>query len=243
MADDKVLDDLLACIRPKGDDVFVEVGPGKGRLTIPLLESGAKVIAIERDRKLAHGLPKLLGDNASRCEVVVGDAAKGLPVPEGTSWRLAGNIPYGISSPLLSLMTDGVPGMVDAHLMLQKEFAERIAAGHGTRDYGRITVKVQAHFFVELLLDVAPGCFSPPPEVDSAVVRLVPNNVADSICDLEMFEEVTKAAFAMRRKRLSNALAKLGGDAAGMHKDKRAEELSVRDYVELSNSLAKESAE
>ena len=239
LADGRVIDEIVEWIAPREGDVFVEIGPGKGQLTVPLLDAGSKVIAIERDRELARRLPGLLGRNAQRCEVVVGDAAKGLPFPKGDAWRLVGNIPYEISSPLLALMVDGVEGITDAHLMLQREFATRIAASPESRDYGRITVSVQARFDVEFLLDVGPESFDPPPKVMSSVVRLEPNAVAASIDDSDAFDKVVKTAFAKRRKTLSNALSGLGSDVAGRHARKRAEDLPVSDYVELANDFAR----
>ena len=239
LADNLVLGNFLSCVAPGKNDLFIEVGPGKGQLTLPLLEVGSKVIAIEKDKKLAGELPAILGTHASSCRIVEGDAAITLPVPAKRRWRLVGNIPYEISSPLLARLPLHSRRMVDAHLMVQSEFATRIAAMPGSRDYGRITVSVQAHFDVEILFGVKKESFSPPPKVSSSVVRLVPNKAADKIADPVLFEGLLLAAFAKRRKMLSNALAGLDGGLLEGHARKRAEELSVKDYISLANKLAK----
>lgn len=238
LADRAVLDDIVGHIAPKEGDIFVEVGPGRGQLTAPLLRSGARVVAIERDRKLADELPGLLGDLAERCEVVVGDAAHGLPVPEADGWRLAGNIPYEISSPLLKPFARGlVDGLRDAHLMLQREFAVRLAASPGTKDYGKITVSVQSCMEVEVLFDVPPEAFDPPPKVVSSFVRLTPAENHGTVDSPGVLEGVLFEAFKQKRKKLSNSLEDLEIDVAGTYGDRRADDLSVAEYVELANRV------
>lgn len=237
LADQQVLAKLVAAINPRATDVFIEVGPGTGVLTVPLLEAGAQVIAIECDRRLAEQLTRRLGKLAQRLEVVVGDAAKQLPQPSAANWRLVGNLPYAISSPLLTGLANRRAGLVDVCVMVQHEFADRLAAQPHSRSYGRLSVVVQARFEVEYLFAVAPQAFAPPPKVTSAVVRLKPLANVPAVVDRAAFETVTRLAFGQRRKRLDNALASLecgvDDELAGL----RAENISVADYVRLADRL------
>ena len=238
LVDGSVVGAIVSLVAPKAGDVFVEVGPGRGALTLPILAAGPSVHAVEMDGRLAGALPKLAGSNAARLSVTEGDAARSLPVPVGVRWRLAGNIPYSISSPLLAGICPRPEGIVDAHLMLQREFADRVAAPPGSRDYGRISVLVQSCYRVETLLEVGPESFDPPPKVDSAVIRLTPSDDAGSVADRGVFDGLLRAAFAKRRKKLSNAI----GGRFALPDDRfaglRAEQLSAADYVELANAIS-----
>lgn len=234
-----VLDQLVTAIAPAAGDTFVEVGPGHGQLTRPLLEAGATVVAIERDRRLAASLPTRLAGLSRRLQVVAGDAAKSLPVPPTGPWRLVGNLPYAISSPLLAGLLGRHERLVSVHVMLQLEFANRLAAQPGSRAYGRLTVAIQSRFAVRWLFAVPPESFAPPPNVESAVVCLHPLPVPAGLVDALMFDKVTKLAFAQRRKRLDNALAGLGMELPSKFAGLRAENLSVADYVMLANQAAR----
>ena len=239
LRDDKVLRRILKHIKPASDDFFVEVGPGTGRLTRPLLEAGASVHAIERDRTLAAKLPAELGKLAARLKLDCADAAKGLPAKLPASWRFAGNIPYAISGPLITLFTRAATPPKDCHMLVQLEFAERLAAASGSRTYGRLSVIAQAHYDVSLLFKVPPNAFSPQPKVDSAVVLLVPSKRRGSIHSSDSFFEVVRMAFSQRRKKLGSTLGRLLEDLADETASRRAEELDVAEFIELGNQLAR----
>lgn len=156
--------------------------------------------------------------------------------------RLVGNLPYNLSSPILFHALDHAPSIRDMHFMLQKEVVDRMAAGPGSKVYGRLSVMLQAYCRVTPLFDVPPGAFRPPPKVDSAVVRLVPRDPDEiGIRDAARFSAVVRDAFGQRRKTLRNALSQQCGsaeiEAAGLRPDARAEQIAVTDFVRLANSL------
>lgn len=236
LSDPAVLEDLVAAINPSKDDVFVEVGPGTGVLTKPLLASGAKVIAIERDAKLIPKLKQNLRQFAKQLTIHHGDAAKELPVPQ-QPWRLVGNLPYAISSPLLTRLAKYVTNLLDVHVMLQHEFAQRLVSKPDCKDYGRLSVVVQANFAVEYLFAVAPTSFTPPPKVQSAVVSMHPQSTISPIVASEEFATITRLAFAQRRKQLANALASLKLPLDSQLGKLRAENLTVANYIELAQNF------
>src|SRR5690606_20143675 len=160
---------------------------------------------------------------------------------DGPPLRVVGNLPYNISSPILFHMLDHSAVIADMHFMLQKEVVERMAAGPGSKTYGRLSVMLQAGCLVMPLFEVPPAAFRPPPKVDSAVVRLAPRPPGEAgIHDPARFAAVVRAAFGQRRKTLRNSLAGLCGpehfEAAGIDPGTRAERLSVADFVRLANS-------
>ena len=232
LADQRVLDMIIDRIAPQPQDAFVEVGPGTGRLTEPLLASGAQVYATERDRRLAAKLGPRLGNLARRLHLKVADAAVDLAHPADRPWRLVGNIPYQISSPLLLQMCGRLQPQ-DVHVMVQLEFARRAAAAAGSRVYGRLSVMLQAFYEVELLFAVSRQAFAPPPRVDSALLRLRPRARRHELAASPLFAEVVRRAFGQRRKLIANALGSwsaLAGDCAKM----RAEQLAVDDYLQIA---------
>ena len=241
-----VIDRIVLAINPQPGDRLVEIGPGQGALTLPLLDRHGAVTAIEFDRDLlqplaaaavAHGELTLL--NADVLSVDFSAlAADGMP-GEGPL-RLVGNLPYNLSSPILFHALDHAGAVRDMHFMLQKEVVERMAAPPGNKVYGRLSVMLQAYCQVTPLFTVAPGAFRPAPKVDSAVVRLVPRDPASiGIHDPARFAAVVRAAFGQRRKTLRNALQAVCDagaiEAAGLRPDSRAEQLAVADFIRLSN--------
>ena len=239
LADEGMRAQLLEAIAPQSEDVFVEIGPGKGALTLPLLAAGAQVTAIELDERLAQSLPGRAGKAAARLNVIHGDAAKQLPIPDADRWRLAGNLPYAISSPVIELLIAAETKPVDVHLLLQLEFAQRLVAPAGCKDYSRLTVAARSFFDAELLFEVPAESFAPPPRVESAVVRLTPNNAACAIEDLELYRDLLRRAFGQRRKQLRNTLDFKGIAALAPYAARRAEELEIKDYVFMANELAR----
>ena len=242
--DPGVLARIVAAISPKPEDRIVEIGPGEGALTLPLLRKAGHLTAIELDRDLieplrdkARGVGDLSIVNADALTVDFSALAQHSKI------RLVGNLPYNISTPILFHCLDHAAAVDDMHFMLQKEVVDRMAAAPGSKVYGRLSVMLQLRCTVEPLLHVPPGAFRPPPKVDSAVVRLVPlpaQQLPD--VDLALVEKLVRAAFGQRRKTLSNALSELASaaeiDAAGLDPRARAEQLAPAAYVALARVLA-----
>jgi 16S rRNA (adenine1518-N6/adenine1519-N6)-dimethyltransferase len=233
---------IVDAIAPKRDDVIVEIGPGLGALTEPLLARLDRLRVVEIDRDLiarlrhAHAPERLAIHEGDALEFDFGSLGAGL--------RIVGNLPYNISTPLLFHLA-GYAGQVrDMHFMLQKEVVDRMVAAPAGSDYGRLSVMLQYRFDMERLFAVPPEAFNPPPQVDSAIVRLQPRS-ADQLGarDEEMFARIVLAAFSQRRKMLRNTLREHFGEdqleALGIKPTARAEELSVADYVALANAKAK----
>ena len=241
LSDRDYIDSIVRAVNPKPDDLLVEIGPGQGAITFPLLRRHGRLTVIEFDRDLiapltaaAAGVGELTILNRDVLSVDFAELAGDGRI------RLVGNLPYNISSPILFHALDHAAAIADMHFMLQKEVVDRMAAAPGSKVYGRLSVMLQAYCEVTSLFVVPPGAFRPPPKVDSAVVRLVPHAPQDiGIADRRRFADVVRAAFGQRRKTLRNAL---GGvcdaaqfEAAGVRPDARAEQLDVADFVRLAN--------
>ena len=236
-----VVDRIILALDPRPGDRIVEIGPGQGALTFPLLQRHGSLTAIEFDRDLltplaeaacAHGELALV--HANVLDVDFTALAAGQPI------RLVGNLPYNLSSPILFHALEHAAAIRDMHFMLQKEVVDRMAAVPGSKVYGRLSVMLQAWCRVTALFTVGPGAFRPPPKVDSAVVRLVPRAPGSvGIDDPARFAAIVRAAFGQRRKTLRNALSKLCDEAliraAGVDPQARAEQLAVADFVRLAN--------
>ena len=247
--DHGVIANIVLAINPQPGDAIVEIGPGPGALTFPLLKKHGALTAIEFDRDLhaplqaaaqAHGTLHLIeGD-------VLGVDFSALAAQRGDAHgqiRLVGNLPYNLSSPILFHALDHAAAIRDMHFMLQKEVVERMAAGPGSKVYGRLSVMLQAYCAVTPLFIVPPGAFKPAPKVDSAVVRLVPKpQAAIGVAHPPSFANVVRAAFGQRRKTLRNALQGVADsahiEAAGLRPDARAEQVEVAGFVRLANLLA-----
>ncbi len=229
---------IVAAIRPEPDDLMVEIGPGLGALTRPLLERLKHLHVVEFDRDL---VPRLrAGFPSERLTVHEADALKFDFAALGDHLRVVGNLPYNISSPILFHLADYAGQVRDMHFMLQKEVVDRMAAAPDTPDYGRLSVMLQARFRVMKLFNVPPGAFNPPPKVDSAVVRLAPL-AAEAVPyrDAMRFSEIVARAFGQRRKTLRNTLKGLveAEVMAGLDVDpqRRGETLSVEEFARLAN--------
>jgi 16S rRNA (adenine1518-N6/adenine1519-N6)-dimethyltransferase len=229
--DPRVLARIVEAIAPRAADVVVEIGPGQGALTAPLLERLAKLEAIELDRDLASELAarfppfKLTVHCADALEFDFGRFPAGM--------RLVGNLPYNISTPLLFHLAHYAERVRDMHFMLQLEVVERMVASPSTPEYGRLSVALQARFAMEKLFRVGPGSFRPPPQVASAVVRLQPL-AARARIDQARFDDILRRAFSARRKTLRNALPELDFVALGIDPTLRPENLSPADYLRIS---------
>ena len=222
---------IIDAVAPIAGDVLVEIGPGEGALTAPLIERAGKLEAIEVDRDLAAALAarfppfKLTVHCADALEF---DFAR---FPSGM--RLVGNLPYNISTPLLFHVARYAERVRDLHFMLQLEVVERMVAAPSTAAYGRLSVALQARFAMQKLFSVSKGAFRPPPKVESAVVRLVPLERP-----LHVDADLLRKAFSARRKQLRNALPGVDFARAGIDPQLRPENLSPGDYARLSiNSI------
>ena len=241
--DENILDKIMTAVAPESGQHFVEIGPGRGALTVRIAELAGRLDVIEIDRELAAAMTSVVSSPAlvvHECDALVFDFSA-LP-HEPARLRLVGNLPYNISTPLLFHLLDFADLFADLHVMLQKEVALRIAAMPGTKTYGRLSVAVAARCNIDLLFNIRPGSFTPPPRVDSSFIRLVPDaDKRDRIHDPAAFDRILRAAFGQRRKRLSNALHGLLSQeeicAAGVDPAQRAEQLDVDQFVALGNRL------
>ena len=232
---------IVDAIAPRPGDLIVEIGPGHGALTFPLLESGCDLHAVEIDRDLAASLrertpqhPNLTVHEADALEF---DFERSIPSPRRL--RVAGNLPYNISTPLVFRLLAALPRISDMHLMLQREVVERMVSAPGARAYGRLGVMVQLDCEVEWVLRVGPGAFSPAPCVESAVVRLRPRpRVALDPAARDRLDAIVRTCFSKRRKTLRNALRGLCDEsmvaAAGLDPQARPEVLAVDDFIGLT---------
>jgi 16S rRNA (adenine1518-N6/adenine1519-N6)-dimethyltransferase len=221
-----VLARIVDAIAPAKDDFIVEIGPGEGALTGPLLERVTKLEAIELDRDLAAALEKKYLDRVIvHCaDALEFDFAR---FPAGV--RLVGNLPYNISTPLLFHLARHAQQVRDMHFMLQLEVVERMVAAPSTPAYGRLSVSLQARFRMKKLFNVARGSFRPPPKVESALVRMEPLD-----WQLPVDDDLLRRAFSARRKTLRNALPEVDFAALGIDAGLRPENLSPEDYARLS---------
>jgi 16S rRNA (adenine1518-N6/adenine1519-N6)-dimethyltransferase len=234
---------------PLAGVTVIEVGPGPGGLTRALLAEGAaRVVAIERDARAIAALEEIAAHYPGRLEIVAGDALEF----DATPWlgvdpaRVVANLPYNIATALLVgwLTAEPWPPWYDRlTLMFQREVAERIVAGPGSKTYGRLSVLTGWRAEAKTLFDIAPAAFVPPPKVTSSVVQLVPRP-APLPCDRRALERVTEAAFGQRRKMLRQSLRQLGIDpiplleTAGIDPTARAEDIAVDGFVALAKGLS-----
>jgi 16S rRNA (adenine1518-N6/adenine1519-N6)-dimethyltransferase len=231
----------IDAIAPRPDDLMVEIGPGLGALTEPLLQTVKHLHVVEIDRDL---IARLRQRHSSKTLTIhEGDALKFDFGSLGPRLRVVGNLPYNISTPLLFHLAEYVASIRDMHFMLQKEVVARMAASPSTPEYGRLSVMLQYRYFVDHLFDVPGGAFNPPPKVTSAFVRLAPLlPLPWPAQDERIFATIVTSAFATRRKTLRNAL-KPHLDAAdfaalGIDPMLRAENLPVQDFARIANHVA-----
>ena len=234
--DPGVLKRIVEAVAPAPGDTLVEIGPGEGALTRPLLERIGHLTAIEIDRDLAARLTAEFP--ADRLTVIAADVLDYdfAEFPPGT--RIVGNLPYNISTPILFHLARYAGRLRDMHFMLQLEVVQRMVATHSTPDYGRLSVMLRTRFKMQKLFNVAPGAFRPPPKVDSAVVRLVP--IAEQPdWDQAVLEKIVRQAFSARRKTLRNALPLELADYEdlGIDPKLRPENLSPEDYLRITRRI------
>lgn len=245
---------LVAVIAPAPEELFLEIGGGRGELTGPLAKAGARVVAVEIDRALAAALAASMPPTV---QVVTGDILEQdlaglIAAASGPPARLVGNIPYNISAPILRMVVDTqrqAACFTDATLLVQREVADRIAGRPGSRDYGPLAVLVQLVADVERVLTLPPGAFRPPPKVRSAVVRLTFRPSPVPIHHPELFDQMVRSLFTQRRKTVLNAVGPITHassslsprgvlERAGIAPDRRPATLDLADLARLSEVLA-----
>ena len=241
LIDDGVIDGIIAAVSPQRGDCVIEIGPGLGALTVPLLGRLDHLHVVEIDRDLIARLR--VQWPAERLTVHEGDVLDFDFSTIGQALRIVGNLPYNISTPLLFHLAGHAPLIRDIHVMLQKEVVERMVAAPGDSEFSRLSVMLQYRFDMEMLIEVPPESFDPAPKVDSAVVRLTPHAVLPHPArDETVFSEVVSRAFAQRRKTLRNTLKGLVDDALlaqlGIDPGVRAQALAVADFVRIADAVA-----
>jgi 16S rRNA (adenine1518-N6/adenine1519-N6)-dimethyltransferase len=239
LSDDGVIDAIVRAIAPQPGEPMIEIGPGLGALTQPLVERLGRLTVVELDRDLAarlrgHGQLEVVESDVLRVDFTALARTLG-----AAKLRIVGNLPYNISSPILFHLLDHVAVVQDQHFMLQKEVIDRMVAQPATADYGRLSVMLQWRYAMENLLFVPPGSFDPPPRVDSAVVRMVPLTEPPAM-DFRLYSELVQTAFSQRRKILRNTLGRWleARDFTGdFDLQRRAEEVPVHEYVALAQAV------
>ncbi|MFN3789159.1 16S rRNA (adenine(1518)-N(6)/adenine(1519)-N(6))-dimethyltransferase RsmA [Massilia sp.] len=242
LTDKLVLDNIIDAIGPQRGQAMVEIGPGLAAMTALLLKSLDHMHVVELDRDLVARLEKAYP--REKLTVHSGDALKfdfgSIPCLAGQKLRIVGNLPYNISSPLLFHLAEFAPLVEDQHFMLQKEVVERMVAEPGTKAYSRLSVMLQWRYDMDLLFIVPPTAFDPPPQVDSAIVRMIPKREKLDV-DGATLEKVVAKAFSQRRKVIRNCVAGMFTEAqlveAGIDPGARPEAVGLEQYVALANLL------
>jgi 16S rRNA (adenine1518-N6/adenine1519-N6)-dimethyltransferase len=236
LVDQNIIQNIIQAINPKAGEHLIEIGPGIGAITKPLLEKKVQLEVIEIDRDLIEGLHKLQKQYPN-LQVHAQDVLSFDFSASSQEKRVLGNLPYNISSPILLHCFKHIDAIFDMHFMLQKEVVDRLIAEPNTKDYGRLSVITQYFCEVEKLFGVAPSCFHPAPKVTSAVFRLKPKQDRAKI-NVRKLETITQHAFGQRRKTLRNSLAGiLSADALlaiGIDPMRRAETLTLDEYIQLT---------
>jgi len=238
LTDRSIIEAIVDAIDPRPGEAIVEIGPGLGAMTRPLLARCQALTVIELDRDLAARLRRQAGLSVIEADVLKVDFAV-LADQAGQKLRVVGNLPYNISSPILFHLLDVAARVRDQHFMLQAEVVHRMAAGPGSKVYGRLSVMLQWRYAIEPVLDVPPHAFEPPPAVDSAVVRMVPL-AEPPLTDSGLLSELVTSAFSQRRKLLRHTLGRWLEQkkfTGSFDTQRRAEEVPVAEYVALAKSL------
>ena len=259
LTDQSIINSLVEAISPKSNDLMVEIGPGLGALTKPLLKKLKLLHVVEVDRDIISWMQNEYAKNAISihnsdalkfdfsllvsdiADTSIGDAL------DLQKLRVVGNLPYNISTPILFHLLDNISYITDMHFMLQKEVVERMVAQPSTAAYGRLSVMLQYSLQMEYLFTVPPEAFDPAPKVESAFVRCIPHSTLPYVAqDGKLFSQVVLAAFGQRRKTLRNTLKNILNDTGfaelGIDSQLRAENLHVADFVAITNYLSNHSS-
>ncbi len=241
--DKNIIAKILRAIDITEGEDFLEIGPGQGALTFPLLQLCKKLTAVELDRDL---IP-VLNSQASKygeLEIINADILNFEldTLPGDQPFRIVGNLPYNISTPLMFHLLKSIHRIQDMHFMVQKEVAQRIVARVGDDHYGRLSIMMQYQCDCQYLFEVAPGCFTPPPKVDSAIIRLLPQSLPRfDVGDRSLFSKIVQTAFGQRRKTISNSLKKIVTpeifERCKIDRRLRAENLQGQDFARLTRAL------
>ena len=235
LTDRGVIEDIVQAIAPQPGQAMVEIGPGLGAMTQPLVERLGHLTVIELDRDLALQLRARVNLTVIEADVLRVDFRQ-LADDANTKIRVVGNLPYNISTPILFHLLDVADVIEDQHFMLQKEVIDRMVAEPSTSDYSRLSVMLQWRYAMENVLFVPPSSFDPPPRVDSAIVRMVPHT-APAAVDVSLFSELVRVAFSQRRKLLRHSLGKWLDTrqfSGAFDLQRRAQEVSVAEFVALA---------
>lgn len=242
-----VIDQIIESIQAQPGQHWVEIGPGRGALTGPLLKSGVQLDVVELDRDLVTLLNKQYQNN-NQIRIHSADALK-FDFTElaevGNRLHLIGNLPYNISTPLMFYLLESATQIAEMYFMLQKEVVDRICAQPGSKKYGRLSVMMQYYCQVEHLFDVPPESFSPKPKVMSAIFKLTPHSEPPfSVENINDLNKLVIQAFSQRRKTIRNSLSKLMDESditkLGIDSNLRAESLSLENFIQLSNQLSRQ---
>ena len=242
--DKNIIARIISAIAPTKEDNLLEIGPGKGALTFPLLAESKQLTAVELDRDLIPILQRRSVQygvlDIINCDILKFDL-NALTKTDDQQYRIAGNLPYNISTPLMLHLMASISHIRDMHFMVQKEVALRIAANVGDKNYGRLSIMMQYYCQCEYLFDVPPQSFTPPPAVDSAIIRLIPHiQPIIEVQDFELFSLIVKTAFGQRRKTISNSLKKIITpscfEEAQIDRSLRAECLTGENFARLTNT-------
>jgi 16S rRNA (adenine1518-N6/adenine1519-N6)-dimethyltransferase len=239
--DKNIINKIISNLKINIKDIFIEIGPGEGALTTPLLEEAGSIILIEKDRDLIpilenkynHRKVKIVNQDILKCEL-------SNLIKENT--RIVGNLPYNISTEIIFRLLPFSKDIKDLHFMLQKEVVDRIVAAPGTKIYGRLSVMTQVYFTVKKLFNISPNVFIPKPKVDSAYIRLVPKNyIFDSLEHEQKFKGIVNTVFSARRKMIKTSLKGII-DSQSLQKisiepNSRPETLSVQNYIDISKNV------
>ena len=240
LTDRGIIEDIVQAIAPLTGQAMVEIGPGLGAMTQPLVERLGRLTVIELDRDLAVLLRKkpeltVIESDVLRVDFrVLADAAAATHT--AAKLRVVGNLPYNISTPILFHLLDVADVIEDQHFMLQKEVIDRMVAKPSTSDYSRLSVMLQWRYAMENVLFVPPTSFDPPPRVDSAIVRMLPH-AAPAAVEVKLFSELVRVSFSQRRKLLRHSLGKwleTRNFSGSFNLQRRAEEVPVAEYIALA---------
>ncbi|MGB2173060.1 MAG: 16S rRNA (adenine(1518)-N(6)/adenine(1519)-N(6))-dimethyltransferase RsmA [Porticoccaceae bacterium] len=245
LIDQQVIGQIVAAINPSSDDNLIEIGPGMAAITEHLVKLCPSITLVELDRDLIEFLKQKLIDYPS-VSIINGDALQTNfgDFYQGNKLRLVGNLPYNISTPLLFHLLDTKEYIRDMHFMLQREVVDRLSASPGDKSYGRLSVMIQYHCRVMPLIPVPPTAFNPAPKVQSAVVRLTPyNQPLYKAENPQLLKRIVNLCFQQRRKTLKNCLnsyaSYISSETNTVDLTKRPEQLSVAEFVDLSNCINK----
>ena len=237
LTDRGIIEDIVQAIAPQTGQAMVEIGPGLGAMTQPLVERLGHLTVIELDRDLAVLLRKKPELSVIESDVLRVDFRQ-LADAAATKLRIVGNLPYNISTPILFHLLDVADVVEDQHFMLQKEVIDRMVARPSTSDYSRLSVMLLWRYAMENVLFVPPESFDPPPRVDSAIVRMLPHS-APEVLDVKLFSELVRVAFSQRRKLLRHSLGKwleARNFSGTFNLQRRAEEVPVAEYIALAQT-------